>query len=46
VNVKGKVVLKGGTSTVTPVLERWACCFYCSVAGHQAGGMWGTLVVT
>ena len=45
VNVKGRVVLKGGTSTVTAVLKRGTYRFYCSVAGHEAAGMWGTFVV-
>jgi plastocyanin len=45
VNVKGKVVLKGGTSKVTAVLKRGTYRFYCSVAGHEAAGMWGTLIV-
>jgi uncharacterized cupredoxin-like copper-binding protein len=45
VNVKGKVVLKGGTSTVTAVLKRGTYRFYCSVPGHEAAGMWGTLTV-
>jgi plastocyanin len=44
-NVKGKVVLKGGISTVTAVLKRGTYRFYCSVPGHEAAGMWGTLVV-
>jgi plastocyanin len=41
----GKVVLKGGTSTVTARLKRGRYTFFCSVAGHEAGGMKGTLVV-
>jgi len=41
----GKVVLKGGTSTVTAKLKRGRYTFFCSVAGHEAGGMKGTLVV-
>lgn len=44
-NVKGKVVSKGGISTVTAVLKRGTYRFYCSVPGHEAAGMWGTLVV-
>lgn len=43
--VLGKVVLKGGTSTVTAVLKKGAYRFYCSVPGHEAGGMWGPLIV-
>jgi plastocyanin len=45
VNVKGKIVLKGGTSSVTAVLKKGTYRFYCSVPGHEAAGMWGTLVV-
>lgn len=41
----GKVVLKGGTSTVTARLKRGRYTFFCSVPGHEAGGMKGTLVV-
>jgi plastocyanin len=41
----GKVVLKGGTSTVTARLKRGRYTFFCSVAGHEAGGMKGSLVV-
>ena len=41
----GKIVLRGGTSTVTARLKRGRYTFYCSVAGHEAGGMKGTLVV-
>jgi plastocyanin len=45
VNVKGKIVLKGGVSTVSALLRRGTYRFYCSVPGHEAAGMWGTLVV-
>jgi plastocyanin len=45
VNVKGKIVAKGGVSRVTAVLKRGTYRYYCSVPGHEAGGMWGTLVV-
>lgn len=41
----GKVVLKGGTSTVTVTLKAGRYVFYCSVAGHEAGGMKGVLTV-
>lgn len=44
-NVRGKVVLKGGTSKVTRKLGRGTYVFYCSVPGHEAAGMKGTLVV-
>jgi uncharacterized cupredoxin-like copper-binding protein len=45
VNVKGKVVYPGGTSTVTAVLKPGVYEFYCSVPGHEAAGMKGTLIV-
>lgn len=41
----GKVVFKGGTSTVTATLKPGRYVFYCSVAGHEAGGMKGVLAV-
>jgi len=46
VDEKGEVVTNGGTSTVTATLEPGEYTFYCSVPGHQAGGMEGTLTVT
>lgn len=45
VAVEGKVVLQGGTSTVSADLGPGAYTFYCSVPGHEAGGMTGTLTV-
>jgi uncharacterized cupredoxin-like copper-binding protein len=45
VNVKGKVVKKGGTSTVRATLKKGKYEFYCPVKGHEAGGMKGTLTV-
>ena len=45
-NVKGKIVKKNGTSTVTATLKKGRYTFYCSVPGHEAAGMKGTLVVT
>lgn len=45
VDVKGPVVLTGGTSTVSADLKPGTYTFYCSVPGHEAGGMKGTLVV-
>ncbi|HEU0246834.1 MAG TPA: plastocyanin/azurin family copper-binding protein [Gaiellaceae bacterium] len=45
-DVEGKVVLKGGTSTVTADLDRGTYTFYCSVPGHEAAGMKGTLTVS
>jgi plastocyanin len=46
VDVKGKLVGKGGTSTVTATLVPGRYEFYCSVLGHAEAGMKGTLVVT
>lgn len=46
VNVKGKVVPQGGVSTVTAKLKAGTYEFYCSVPGHEAAGMKGTLTVT
>ena len=43
---KGKTVGKGGVSRVTAVLKRGTYRFVCTVPGHEAGGMWGTLRVT
>ena len=45
VNVRGKVVDHGGTSTVEANLEPGTYTFYCSVPGHAAAGMTGTLRV-
>jgi plastocyanin len=41
----GNVVGKGGTSTVTANLKPGTYTFYCSVDGHEAAGMKGTLTV-
>jgi len=46
VSVKGKVVGKGATSTVTATLKKGTYTFYCSVDGHAAAGMKGTLTIT
>ncbi len=46
VHAKGKVVGKGGVSTLTVTLKKGTYEFYCSVPGHEAGGMKGTLTVT
>jgi uncharacterized cupredoxin-like copper-binding protein len=43
--VKGRVVGKGGVSRASAVLKRGTYRFFCSVPGHEAGGMWGTLRV-
>src|SRR5262249_28208667 len=43
---KGKVVRKGGTSTVTATLKKGKYTFYCTVPGHEAAGMKGTLTVS
>jgi cytochrome c oxidase subunit II len=45
VNVVGKVVTSGGRSTVTAKLPPGTYVFYCSVPGHEAAGMHGTLEV-
>jgi plastocyanin len=42
---KGKLVEKGGTSTVSSDLKAGAYTFYCSVPGHRQGGMQGKLTV-
>ena len=41
----GAVVSGGGTSTVTATLAPGTYTFYCSVDGHEAAGMKGTLTV-
>ena len=41
----GQVVQNGGTSMVTENLKPGSYTFYCSVDGHEAAGMKGTLVV-
>ncbi len=46
VHAKGKIVGKGGISTVTATLKRGRYQFYCTVPGHEAAGMKGTLTVT
>jgi plastocyanin len=41
----GPVVGSGGTSTFTANLKPGSYEFFCSVPGHEAGGMKGTLTV-
>ena len=43
---KGKVVGKGGTSTVTITLAAGKYTYFCHVEGHPQAGMKGTLTVT
>jgi plastocyanin len=42
----GPTVQPGGTSRVTVTLTPGTYSYYCPVAGHEAGGMKGTLTVT
>jgi uncharacterized cupredoxin-like copper-binding protein len=46
VDVQGKQVSNGGTSTVTANLTPGTYEFYCSVPGHEQAGMKGTLTVS
>lgn len=41
----GPIVSNGGVSTVTSTLKPGTYTFYCSVDGHEAAGMKGTLTV-
>jgi plastocyanin len=45
VNVVGAIVTNGATSTVSTTLAPGTYEFYCSVPGHEAAGMKGTLTV-
>src|SRR4051812_10312743 len=45
VDVKGKTVSEGGTSTVTARLKAGTYTFYCSVDSHRQAGMEGRLTV-
>lgn len=42
---EGKIVGKGGVSKITVTLKRGKYRYFCSVPGHEAGGMWGILTV-
>jgi uncharacterized cupredoxin-like copper-binding protein len=46
VNVQGKQVDNGATSSVTADLKPGTYEFYCSVPGHEQAGMKGTLTVS
>jgi plastocyanin len=46
IDEKGEIVGEGGMSEVTVTLESGEYTFYCSVPGHEAAGMEGTLTVT
>ncbi len=46
IDVDGKVVQQGGTSTITAKLKPGTYVFYCPVPGHRQAGMQGTLTVT
>ena len=45
VDKDGKIVGKGGTSTLTLTLKPGKYTFYCPVPGHRQAGMQGTLTV-
>ncbi|MDX6549989.1 MAG: hypothetical protein QOJ31_673 [Gaiellales bacterium] len=46
VDQQGNQVSSGGTSTVTVTLKAGTYEYYCSVPGHAAAGMKGTLTVS
>jgi mono/diheme cytochrome c family protein len=43
--ILGEVVNKGGTSQVSATVKAGEYTFFCSVSGHEQGGMVGTLTV-
>jgi uncharacterized cupredoxin-like copper-binding protein len=44
--MKGDIVSSGGVSTITiPDLKPGTYTYFCSVPGHEAAGMKGTLTV-
>jgi plastocyanin len=45
IDVKGPVVMNNGKSVVTADLKPGTYTFYCSVPGHEAAGMKGTLTI-
>src|SRR4051812_44474222 len=45
VDVDGKTVISGETSTASADLKAGTYTFYCPVPGHEAAGMKGTLTV-
>ena len=45
IDQQGAQVSSGGTSTVTVTLKAGSYEYYCSVPGHEAAGMKGTLTV-
>ena len=45
IDQQGNQVSSGGTSTVTVTLKAGSYEYYCSVPGHEAAGMKGTLTV-
>lgn len=46
VDKDGRIVAKGGVSSVTATLKKGRYEFYCPVKGHKAAGMKGTLIVS
>jgi uncharacterized cupredoxin-like copper-binding protein len=42
---KGKAVGKNKVSNITVTLKKGKYRFFCTVKGHEAGGMWGILTV-